>query len=105
MVLSNYSTDDKAVYSSLEGGLATDGGPVNWLRWPVSRDHWCNRLWVAPSKIDRLRRRRAVGDSAVEAKQHGAGTWCGLARVSCQSRNETVLLNKMSSLALLPSRY
>jgi hypothetical protein len=27
MVLSNYSTGDKAVYSSLEGGLATDGGP------------------------------------------------------------------------------
>jgi hypothetical protein len=38
MVLSNYSTGDKAVYSSLEGGLATDGGLGKWLSWPISRD-------------------------------------------------------------------
>jgi len=37
MVLSNYSTGDKAVYSSLEGGLATDGGPCKMAQladWP-----------------------------------------------------------------------
>ena len=34
--MTSYATGENAVYSSFEGGLATNGRPVRWLSWPFS---------------------------------------------------------------------